>query len=109
MVFVRAEVVEVRAWGKTVGAVARTQESRGLAFEFDPAWVRSGIPISPLKMPLEARRVYRFPELNRDTWHDLPPAIADALPDRFGNAIIDAEFARRGASPGEATALDVIR
>ncbi|MBX3193780.1 MAG: type II toxin-antitoxin system HipA family toxin [Microbacteriaceae bacterium] len=105
MAFVPALVVEVRAWGGTVGAVAR--DSRGdLAFEFDPGWVTRGREISPLSMPLAVRRVYSFPRLSELTWYGLPPAIADSLPDRFGNAIIDAEFARRGASPGEATALD---
>lgn len=105
MAFVGTEVVEVRAWGSSVGALAR--DSRGsLAFEFDPAWVASGREISPLHLPLRVREVYSFPGLNKETWHGLPPAIADSLPDRFGNAIIDAEFARRGASPGEATALD---
>jgi serine/threonine-protein kinase HipA len=105
MDFVSAQVVEVRAWGTTVGAIARTA-SRGLSFEFDPGWVRSGLEISPLMMPLAIRRVYSYPGLNRETWHGLPPAIADSLPDRFGNAIIDAELARRGAAPGQATALD---
>lgn len=105
MAFVTTEVVEVRAWGRTVGALAR--ESRGaLAFEYDPGWVATGREISPLHLPLEVREVFRFPRLNPDTWHGLPPAIADSLPDRFGNAIIDAEFARQGATPGEATALD---
>jgi serine/threonine-protein kinase HipA len=105
MAFVPAGVVEVRAWGATVGAVAR--DSRGeLGFEFDPVWVERGLEISPLHLPLAVRRVYSFPRLSEQTWYRLPPAIADSLPDRFGNAIIDAEFARRGASPGEATALD---
>lgn len=105
MPFVTTDVVEVRAWGQTIGAVARTGE-RGLAFEYDPTWVRTGIEISPLEMPASARRVFRYPGLNPDTWHDLPPAIADSLPDRFGNTIIDAEFARQGVAPGETTALD---
>ena len=105
MPFVPASVVEVRAWGRTVGAIARSGTG-AFGFEFDPGWVRSGIEISPLHLPLAVRQTYRFPNLNRETWHALPPAIADSLPDRFGNAIIDAEFARQGASPGQATALD---
>jgi len=105
MAFVTTDVVEVRAWGRTVGAVARTRGDT-FAFEFDPGWVRAGLQISPLHMPLAFRQVYRFPNLNPQTWHALPPAIADSLPDRFGNAIIDAEFARQGATPDEATALD---
>ncbi|MEO8261210.1 MAG: type II toxin-antitoxin system HipA family toxin [Pseudolysinimonas sp.] len=106
MAFTSTDVVEVRAWGRTVGAVARIPGTRGLSFEFDPEWVRGGLQISPMSMPLEMRRTYRYPGLNPDTWHDLPPAIADSLPDKFGNAIINAEFARRGAEIGEATALD---
>lgn len=106
MAFVTTEVVEVKAWGKTVGALAPSATQNTFAFQYDPEWVRQGIELSPLYLPLDARRVYSFPGLNPDTWHHLPPAIADSLPDRFGNAILDAEFARQGASPGQATALD---
>jgi serine/threonine-protein kinase HipA len=105
MAFVAANVVEVRAWERSVGALSRSR-SGAFGFEFDPQWVRAGIEISPLHLPLTVREVFRFPNLNRETWHGLPPAIADSLPDRFGNAIIDAEFARQGAAPDEATALD---
>lgn len=106
MGFMQASVVEVRAWGRTVGAVAPARNRRGYDFEFAPEWRASGLEISPINMPLRKRGVHSFPGLNKDTWHDLPPAIADSLPDRFGNAIIDAEFARAGAEASEATPLD---
>lgn len=106
MPFVPAQVVEVRAWGRTVGALAAGRRSRDYEFEYAPEWRATGLELSPLHLPLAKRGPFRFPGLNPDTWHHLPPAIADSLPDRFGNAIIDAEFAREGARSDEATPLD---
>ena len=65
------------------------------AFQYDPAFARSGIEISPLVMPL-SDQVYEFPALPRNTFHGLPGLLADSLPDRFGNALIDAWLATQG-------------
>lgn len=105
MVFRRAEVLTVHAWGKTVGALAAS--GRAYAFEYDPAWVRSGLQLSPILMrPTSRRRIFTFPALPVETFQALPPMIADAAPDRFGNGIIDAVLAREGVLPTEITALD---
>jgi serine/threonine-protein kinase HipA len=47
-----------------------------------------------------------FPELNRVTYHGLPGLLADALPDRFGNRIIDAWLARQGRSERDFTPVE---
>jgi len=51
-------------------------------------------------MSLDAARVgdgkFFFPSLNKDTLLGLPGLLADALPDKFGNSIIDAWLARNG-------------
>ncbi len=91
-------VAEVRLWGRTIGAVAFDVDADIAAFEYDPAFTGSGIEISPLMMPL-ADRVYVFPELSRKTFHGLPGLLADSLPDKFGNALIDAWLATQGRSP----------
>lgn len=105
MVFSRAEVLTVHAWGKVVGALAAS--GRGYVFEYDPAWVRSGIQLSPILMrPTTRRRLFTFPALPAVTFQGLPPMIADSAPDRFGNGIIDAVLAREGVLPSEVTALD---
>lgn len=105
MNYVPVELIEVRAWGATVGALAF--DGRVPTFEYDPAWVRGQIELSPLLMPNRNRtRIYRFPTLNPDTYHGLPPLLADSLPDRFGNALIDAWMARQGVNPAAITALD---
>ena len=87
-------------WDTLVGAVAWDPELEFATFEFDPSFIRRGLDIAPLKMPLaDARRgttKYQFRTLPKDTYKGLPGMIADALPDRFGNAVIDAWLARQG-------------
>jgi serine/threonine-protein kinase HipA len=39
-------------------------------------------------MPLREES-YRFPSLNFETFKGLPGMLADVLPDKFGNALID--------------------
>jgi serine/threonine-protein kinase HipA len=46
-------------------------------------------------MPLSGE-IYRFPALPRDTFYGLPGLLADVLPDKFGNALIDAWLATQG-------------
>ncbi len=99
------DLVEVRAWGETVGAVAPGARRGAYAFEYDPGWVRGGIQLAPALMPL-GRTVFSFPGLNDDTYQGLPPMLADALPDRFGNTLVDAWMARNGIPRESVTALD---
>jgi serine/threonine-protein kinase HipA len=88
-------LADVRLWGRTIGAVSLGDGTDIAAFEFEPAFVTSGIQLAPLTMPL-SRRVYQFPELPRNTFHGLPGLLADSLPDRFGNALINAWLASQG-------------
>lgn len=101
------EAIEVRVWGQRVGAVALDPASGFHAFEYDPRFVRTGIDLAPLKMALsEARGPFVFPDLPELTFKRLPALLADALPDRFGNALIDAYMQREGVKPSEITVLD---
>ncbi len=88
-------VAYVRLWGQLVGAVA-WNEKRGCAdFEYDPAFVKQGLEVAPLMMPL-GKNIYSFPGLKEITFHGLPGMLADALPDRFGNRLIELWLAERG-------------
>jgi serine/threonine-protein kinase HipA len=98
-------VAEVKMWGRTIGAVSLTDGEDIAAFEYDPAFAGSGIEISPLTMPL-ARKVYTFPELSRQTFHGLPGLLADSLPDKFGNALINAWLASQGRQPDSFNAVE---
>ncbi len=96
---------EVKLWGRTIGAVALEAGKDVAAFEYDPAFVRSGIEIAPLKMPL-SNRVYLFPDLSVQSFHGLPGLLADSLPDRFGHALIDAWLATQGRAPESFNAVE---
>jgi serine/threonine-protein kinase HipA len=99
-------VVEVRLWGERVGAVAPLQGRPGYyEFEYAPAFVRSGIAPSPIKMPPSMGTRYSFPALSLDTYQGLPGLISDSLPDRFGSALIDEYLSRHGISTEDITSL----
>jgi len=98
--------VQVHIWGNKVGAVAFDPLANCYAFEYYPEWVRRGVELAPLQMPLQGRRRFTFPELARPTYQGLPGMLADALPDRFGNALIDAWMAQKGIRKDQVTALD---
>jgi serine/threonine-protein kinase HipA len=98
-------IAEVRLWGRTIGAAVLEEGNDVAAFEYDPAFARSGIEISPLAMPL-SNRVHSFPELSRTTFYGLPGLLADSLPDKFGNALIDAWLATQGRQPDSFNAIE---
>lgn len=91
-------IAKVQLWGRTIGAVALDEGRDVAAFQYDAEFARSGIELSPLTMPL-SERVYEFPALPRKTFHGLPGLLADSLPDKFGNALIDAWLATQGRTP----------
>ncbi len=92
-------------WGRRVGAVSLGDGEDVAAFEYDPTFAASGIEIAPLTMPLSTR-VYSFPALSRKTFHGLPGLLADSLPDKFGNALIDAWLASQGRQPQSLGAVE---
>ena len=98
-------VAEVRLWGRTIGAVSLLDQEQVAAFEYDSGFARSGIEVAPIVMPL-SRQVYRFSDLSRQTFLGLPGLLADSLPDRFGNALIDAWLASQGRQPGSFNAVE---
>jgi serine/threonine-protein kinase HipA len=101
------QVIEVRMWGSRVGAVALDPRLDCYAFAYDPAWRRKVIEVAPLTMPLSDRRdTFVFPVLPRETYLRLPAMLADALPDDFGNALIDAWMATKGIEKSSITVLD---
>ncbi|MCP3960627.1 MAG: type II toxin-antitoxin system HipA family toxin [bacterium] len=89
-------LAEVRLWGRIVGAVVEP-EDEPLVFEYAEEFRRGELEISPRNLPLAARGPQSFPALARlEAFEGLPGVLADALPDRFGNAIIRKYFADQG-------------
>lgn len=92
-------IAKVNIWGQFAGAVAWDESSKSASFEFDRSFLRKGLDLSPLKMSLaeaENGTVFSFNSLNYETFKGLPGLLADSLPDRFGNKIIDAWLAASG-------------
>jgi serine/threonine-protein kinase HipA len=106
----RVDVATVALWGETVGAVAWDDARQYAVFEFEPAFVRHGWDISPLHMPIQSvaqgNGLFSFPALDRASFHGLPGLLADALPDKFGNRIIDAWLARQGRDPASFSPIE---
>ena len=87
-------VARVKLWGTAIGAVNIEPGGAGV-FQYDPQFRRSGIEVSPIVMPL-GDNPYTFPALNPESFHRLPGLLADSLPDKYGNALIDAWLAGQG-------------
>ncbi|MER2515340.1 MAG: HipA domain-containing protein [Candidatus Accumulibacter phosphatis] len=98
-------IAKVQLWGRTIGAVSLAERREVATFQYDTEFARSGIEISPLSMPL-SERVHQFQALPRETFHGLPGLLADSLPDRFGNALIDAWLATQGRTPDSFNAVE---
>src|ERR1700760_1627544 len=102
-------VAAVQLWGTEIGAVSLPAGDSVASFEYEPDFAAAGIELSPLRMPATPGRIYRFPELAKSSFHGLPGLLADSLPDRFGNALIDAWLAGRGRAPGSFDPVERLR
>jgi serine/threonine-protein kinase HipA len=97
------DVAEVKIWGELAGAVS-WDEKTGLArFEYSPDFKKLNWDLAPLKMPISSsRKVMTFPELRKDknaefdTFKGLPGLLADVLPDKYGNQLINIWLAQQG-------------
>ena len=100
--------IEVRIWGQRVGAVAADPRLGAYVFGYDKQWLSKGIDLAPRTMPIATYKPpgHSFPLLSRDSFHGLPGLLSDALPDSFGNALIDAWMATHGVDRANITTLD---
>lgn len=108
MTYRPVDVVEVWAWGMRVGAVAQDPTTGRYVFAYTPEWVQRGIELAPIKMPnrLQPYDPAMWPELPTDAFMGLVPLVADALPDAFGNALVNAWMAEQGVAADQITPLD---
>ncbi len=88
----------VLLWNSDIGAVTWLDDQEIGVFQYTPEFVNSGVEVAPLMMPLQDAP-YQFPALARETFSGLPGMLADSLPDKFGNALIDAWLASQSRSP----------
>lgn len=94
---------EVWLWDRLAGAILWDESQQLGSFEFDQGFLRLGWDIAPVTMPLrQGKRLYTFPELRRgrndafDTFKGLPGLLADMLPDKYGNQLINTWLVQNG-------------
>lgn len=85
-------------WGREVAAVSWLTDTGHAVFQYDPEFAESGIELSPLVMPL-GPAPFSFPSLPKNTFKGLPGLLADALPDKYGDRLINAWLAEQGRTP----------
>ncbi|MCC7296775.1 MAG: type II toxin-antitoxin system HipA family toxin [Bacteroidia bacterium] len=103
-------VAKIFLWDTLVGAVWWNEETQTAVLEFAPEGIKSNLDVAPIIMPinnmLNGNRIFSFPGLNQETYKGLPGILADVLPDRFGNAVIDAWLARKGRSAADVNPVE---
>lgn len=101
----------INIWDKRIGAIHWNQDTGIADFEFDPKFLSVQLDVSPLKMPhgSASGRIFSFPELaGSSTFKGLPGLLADVLPDRYGNALINAWLARVGRPAGSMNPVEML-
>ena len=105
----------VNIWGELVGAVAWNARTGVADFEYNPAFKKQQWDLSPLKMPIsEPRRIISFPELRANkgteyhTFRGLPGLLADVLPDRYGNQLINMWLSQQGRSLNDMNPVELL-
>ena len=96
---------EVYLWGTRIGIIHQDVAKAYASFEYDKDYIKSGIEVSPLRMPL-AGNIYEFPGMTGEPFYGMPGLVADSLPDRFGNAVIEQWLMSLGKSLSDFTAID---
>lgn len=98
------QTVKVVLWGTPIGYLHR-QNNGIIGFQYDDLFLKSGIEISPIMMPL-SDMTYSFPSLSEETFSGLPGMVADSLPDRFGNIVIKRYLKSTGRGEESLTPLE---
>lgn len=99
------DTAEVYLWGTRIGIIHQDVTKPYASFEYDTDFLNSGIEVSPLRMPL-AKNIYEFPALTGEPFYGMPGLVADSLPDKFGNAVIEQWLMSLGKSLSDFTAID---
>jgi serine/threonine-protein kinase HipA len=99
------QTADVYLWGKHIGSISQEENTNLMSFRYTDWAIDNNINLSPIMMPAE-RRTYRFPDLNRTSFNGVPGLIADSLPDKFGNAVINNWLLKQGRQPDTISAVE---
>ena len=109
------DVAEVKIWGELAGAVSWNEKTGLASFEYDSDFKKLNWDLAPFKMPISSsRKVITFPELRKDknaefdTFKGLPGLLADTLPDKYGNQLINIWLAQQGRPQDSMNAVEML-
>ncbi len=91
----KIETANIYLWDKHIASISWDSKEHIAFFEYTKKFQNSNIKIAPLTMPLSSK-IYSFKGLNYESFKGLPALLADSLPDKFGNAIIDQWLVKQG-------------
>ena len=105
----------VKIWGVLAGAVAWDERTGIATFEYDSDFKKMKWDLSPLKMPIQSpKSIFSFPELKPDrnspfdTFRGMPGLLADILPDKYGNQLINMWLAQNGREPNSMNPVEML-
>jgi serine/threonine-protein kinase HipA len=77
-------------------------KNRQIFFEYDAAFIKTGLELSPFKLPLKAGVI----ESSDRTFEGLFGVFNDSLPDGWGRLLLDRKLMNAGLNPGTLSPLD---
>jgi serine/threonine-protein kinase HipA len=104
-------VAQIKIFNKKVGAVAFDNSKGTALFEFEDSFLKTGLDLSPIKMPTKNAKgkIFSFAELSRsNTFKGMPGLLADVLPDKYGNVLINNWLAKNGRPTGSLDPVETL-
>ena len=100
----------VKLWGQPVGLVVWNDQAHRAEFQYDRRFSRGNLEVAPLMMPLAkaggGEEVFSFGNLRDETFKGLPGLLADCLPDRFGDTLLNAWLSGQKRDAGSANPVE---
>ncbi len=104
-------IAQIKLYNKNVGAVVY-DKTKGIAFfEFENSFLNTGFDIAPIKLPIQNAKgkIFSFAELsNSNTFKGMPGLLADVLPDKYGNTLINNWLAKNGRASGSLDPVETL-
>ena len=100
-------ILKVMLWGREVGRLCIDPRRKLPFFEYNREWCETGLDISPLNASIKSPQNLRpFFGASASIYQQLPPFLADSLPDAWGNELFEQWRQQQGIRLGEITPLD---
>jgi serine/threonine-protein kinase HipA len=104
-------VAQIKIFNKKVGAIAYDKAKGTALFEFEESFLKTDLDLSPIKMSIKKAKgkIFSFAELSRsNTFKGMPGLLADVLPDKYGNALINNWLTKNGRPTGSLDPVETL-